>query len=517
MPHRQIAPAALVAALGAAALVATLATAREAPAASQDAPPAASAPAPAPASTPSPRSRSWQGKLSPCTLPDRGGKALCGKVEVFEDRETRTGRKLSLRIVLLPATGPAPAPDPVFYLAGGPGEGTTNGAGAPELVHSPLRKLRDLVFVDTRGTGESNPLSCRIWGDGTRLDHIFPLDAAIACRDELRKKADLTRYTTAAAMDDVDEVRRFLGYGKVNLIGGSYGTYAAQVFLVRHPEAVRSAVLSGVAKPGDPSPLYHARNAQHALELLARDCAAAPACHAAFPRFQEELSTVLDRLAQKPVSVQVTHPETGKPVTVLLTRSAAAEGLRFALYNPRQARAVPLRVHLAAQGDYRQLATTAVEIRVVLQQDIALGLLFSVTCAEDLPRIDPREIPAATRGTFYGDDRVREQLAVCAIWPHAPLPPGSGDLVHTDIPTLLLSGERDPVTPPADAALVAKGFTHGLWVLIPHGTHNGEGDCEERVVAGFVKRGSAEGLDVSCMKKAQALPFLTSERELAGQ
>jgi pimeloyl-ACP methyl ester carboxylesterase len=506
MPHRKLAFAAL-----AAAVVATLASAREAPAASRAISPAASASASAPA----PRSRRWQGKLSPCTLPDKGGEALCGTYEVFEDRGTRSGRKLSLRIVLLPATGPTPEPDPVFFLSGGPGEGAAE--SAPELVHSPMRKLRDVVFVDTRGTGGSNPLSCHIWGDGTRLDHIFPLDAAIACRDELRKKADLTRYTTAAAMDDVDDVRRHLGYGKVNLIGGSYGTFAAQVFLVRHPEAVRSVVLSGVAKPGDPNPLYHARNSQHALELLARDCAAEPACRAAFPRFQEEVSTVLDKLARQPVGVQVTHPETGKQVAVLLTRSAAADTLRFALYNPRQARAVPLRVHLAAQGDYRQLAGPAVQLRAILQQELALGLLFSVTCAEDLPRIDPREIPAVTRGTFYGDDRVREQLAVCAIWPHAPLPPGSGDLVHSDVPALLLSGERDPVTPPADAALVAKGFTHGLWIQIPHGTHNGSGDCEERVVADFVKRGSAEGLDVSCMKTAQAVPFLTSERELGGQ
>lgn len=511
MPHRKLAFAAL-----AAALVAALAAAREAPAAARAISPAVSSPA-ASAPAPAPSAPRWQGKLSPCTLPDKGGKALCGTYEVFENRETRSGRKLALRIVLLPATGPAREPDPVFYLSGGPGEGATEAASAPELVHSPLRTLRDLVFVDTRGTGGSNPLSCHIWGDGTRLDHTFPLDAAIACRDELRKKADLTRYTTAAAMDDVDDVRRHLGYGKVNLIGGSYGTYAAQIFLVRHPEAVRSVVLSGVAKPGEPAPLYHARNAQHALELLARDCAAEPACHAAFPHFPEEVSTVLDRLERQPVRVQVTHPETGKPVTVLLTRTAAAEALRFALYNPQQARAVPLRVHLAAQGNYRQLATPAVEIRAVLQQEIALGLLFSVTCAEDLPRIDPREIPAVTRGTFYGDERVRDQLAVCAVWPHAPLPPGSGDLVHSDVPTLLLSGERDPVTPPADAAQVAKGFPHGLWVLIPHGTHNGSGNCEERVVADFVKRGSADGLDVACMKTAQAVPFLTHERELRGQ
>ncbi|HEV7516294.1 MAG TPA: alpha/beta hydrolase, partial [Thermoanaerobaculia bacterium] len=437
----------------------------------------------------------------------------CGTYEVFENREARSGRKIPLKIVVLPATGRDRAADPIFFLAGGPGQGET--PEAPDLAQLPHTR-RDLVLVDTRGTGGSNPLSCRFWGDGTRLGHIFPLEAAIACRDELRKKADLTRYTTAAAMDDLDEVRRYLGYGRVNLMGGSYGTYAAQVFLARHPEAVRSVVMSGVVKPGEPSPLYHARSAQQALDLLARDCAAESACHAAFPRFREELGEVLDRLARKPVRVQVTHPETGKPVEVELTRSAAADAIRFILYNPRHASALPWNVHQAAQGDYRELADAAVETRAALQKELALGLLFSVTCAEDLPRIDPREIPAATRGTFYGDDRVREQLAVCGIWPHAPLPPGSGDLVHSDVPALLLSGERDPVTPPADAARVAKGFPHGLLVQIPHGTHNGNGDCQERVVADFVERGSVEGLDISCMKTAQPVPFVTKAEKPGG-
>jgi pimeloyl-ACP methyl ester carboxylesterase len=474
-----------------------------------------SIPAAVRAETPAAPVPRWQGKLSPCPLLGGKGEALCGTYEVFENREARSGRKIPLEIVLLPATGPDRASDPVFFLAGGPGEGETEGAA--ELFRSPLRARRDLVLVDTRGTGRSNPLSCRIWGDGTRLDHIFPLDAATACRDELRKKADLTRYTTAAAMDDLDEVRRYLGYGPVNLMGGSYGTYAAQVFLARHPEAVRSVVMSGVVKPGEPSPLYHARNAEQALNLLARDCAAEPACHAAFPRFKEEVREVLDRLAGKPVRVQVTHPETGKPVEIELTRSAAADALRFILYNPRHASALPLLVHQAAQGDYRQLADAAVQTRAGLQKELALGLLFSVTCAEDLSRIDPKKIPAATRETFYGEDRVREQLAVCAIWPHAPLPKGSGDLVHSNVPALLLSGERDPVTPPADAVLVAKGFAHGLLVQIPHGTHNGEGDCQERVVADFVERGSVAGLDVTCMKTARPVPFVTKAEKAGGR
>lgn len=449
----------------------------------------------------------WQGKLSPCTLPDGGGKAFCGTYEVFENRETRSGRKIPLKIVVLPAKGRERAPDPVFFLEGGPGGAAT--LDAAELAGDPVRARRDIVLIDVRGTGDSNPLSCPLWGDGTRLDHLFPLDAVTACRDALKKRPDLTQYTTPAAMDDVDEVRRYLGYGPVNLSGASYGTFAAQIFLTRHPEAVRTVVLSSVVKPGEPAPLYHARSAQQGLELLARDCAAQPACHAAFPHFREEVSTVLDRLAKQPVKVRVKHPKTGRPVTVELTRSAAADSLRFSLYSPEASSRVPLRIHLAAQGGYRDLAQAAVQVRFRLQQGLALGDLFSVSCAEDLPFIDPREIPAATRGTFYGDDRVREQLAACAVWPHAPMPAGWGKLIHSEVPALLLSGERDPVTPPADAALVAKGFPNGLLVLIPHGTHASEGTCEARVIANFIERGSVKGLDVSCLKAGQPVPFIT--------
>src|SRR4051794_35974558 len=159
-----------------------------------------------------------------------------------------------------------------------------------------------------------------------------------------------------------------------------------------------------------------------------------------------------------------------------------------------------------SEGLFRELAQAAVTVRSRLQQGLALGLLFSVSCAEDLPFIDSREIPAATRGTFYGDDRVREQLAVCGVWPHAPLPASWGALVHSDVPVLLFSGERDPVTPPADAALVARGFPHGRLVQIPHGTHAGAGECQERLIADFIERGSADGLDLSCIKAGPPAP-----------
>jgi pimeloyl-ACP methyl ester carboxylesterase len=457
------------------------------------------------AAAPAPPAAPWAGKLQPCRLPDVPGAAWCGRFEVFENRDARAGRRIALRIVVLPAVERA-APDPVFLLAGGPGEGAAYDPAG--VARHPLRRQRDVVLVDTRGTGDSNGLGCAIWGDGTRLDHIFPLDAVRACRDRLQVRADLTRYTTAAAVDDLEDVRRYLGYGRIDLLGLSYGSLVAQVFVARHPASVRSVVLSGVAKPGDPSPLYHARNAQRAIELLARDCQRDAACHAAFPRFLDELTEVLGRLARQPVRVRVAVDPAQPRAEVTLTRSAAADAIRFSLYSDQAGR-LPLRIHQAAAGDYRDLAATAVAVRRSLQQDLAMGTLFSVTCAEDLWRIDPRAIPAATAGTFYGDDRVREQLAVCALWPHAAPLPGSGALPLSALPALVISGERDPVTPPADAAAVAKGFAHGLWVQIPSGAHSSALPCEDRLIADFFQRGSVQGLDTSCVGHAVTPHFAT--------
>ena len=148
--------------------------------------PATSAAAPAEAKTAPP----WQGKLTPCAPPGVSGKAYCGTYEVFENREARSGRKIPLKIVLLPAKGTQPAPDPVFFLEGGPGAGATPDAAG--LAGDPARARRDVVLVDTRGTGGSTPLDCpHLWGDGTRLDRIFPPDAVAACRDALARRADL--------------------------------------------------------------------------------------------------------------------------------------------------------------------------------------------------------------------------------------------------------------------------------------------------------------------------------------
>ncbi|HEX9945457.1 MAG TPA: alpha/beta hydrolase [Thermoanaerobaculia bacterium] len=451
-------------------------------------------------------------KLQPCTVPTLGkdADALCGTYEVWENRAAKSGRRIDLAIVLLPARSAQPKPDPIFFLAGGPGQSATELAAA--LARDDLRRARDFVFVDQRGTGKSNPLQCDLGGNDddvqSYLGEMFPVDAVRKCRERLAKVADLTLYTTDVAMDDLDEVRAWLGYDRINLAGGSYGTRAAQVYLRRHPQSVRAAVLSGVVPMDEVLPLSHAAGGQRSLDLLLGWCEKDAACHAKFPRIREDFAAVMDRLAQGPVTVEIRHPRTGKPVPARLSRELVAEGIRWMLYNPGDGARLPLRVHQAANGDFAPLGQASVAARIGMARVLALGLLFSITCAEDIPYIDPAQVPARTAGSFLGDYRVRQQMAACSVWPRARVAPDHREALRSDVPVLLVSGERDPVTPPGFGMRVARHLTRAVHVIVPWGSHGSDDPCIDRIQKEFIDRGSGEGLDTSCVSRIQRTPFV---------
>src|SRR6185437_3812652 len=172
--------------------------------------------------------------LTPCEVPGANpqtkDKARCGTLEVFEDRDHKTGRKIALKIVVYPATGPDKVADPLFYIPGGPGSSATEDAPYVAQQMAKIREHRDLVFVDQRGTGGSNPLNCELYNANelqSYLGYFFPLDDVRKCLTQLEPKADLKLYITTIAMDDIDDVRAALGYERINLFGGSYGTRAA--------------------------------------------------------------------------------------------------------------------------------------------------------------------------------------------------------------------------------------------------------------------------------------------------
>ena len=450
-------------------------------------------------------------KLEPCPGPAEK-EALCGKYEVFENRATRSGRKIALNVMMLPASAATREPDPVFYLEGGPGGAAvaTGKAGGRRPFFDLLRKRRDVVFVDQRGTGESNRLACEMADPAdlrTYFGERFPVERVKQCRTELEKIADLTLYSTPIAMDDLDEVRDALGYQRINLYGGSYGSIAAMSYLRQHGDHVRSIVIAGVAPIDYRLPLPIAKGVQHALDRLFEDCAANDGCRTTYPNLKAEFAEVLARLEKEPANVNLTDPATRKSQAVTISRNAFTEHLRLLLYFPQMMSRIPLVIHQAHENDYTLFGIYALTYSRLIENTIARGMHLSVVCGEDLPFISESDIVRETAGTVYGDTLVRSYKKACENWPRPQIPASFVEPVKSNAAVLMLSGDLDPVTPPWLAAAAVKHLANGRQLVIRNGSHSTVTDCTEGLAADFIAKGSAKDLDATCVDKIRRLPF----------
>jgi pimeloyl-ACP methyl ester carboxylesterase len=442
------------------------------------------------------------------------GNAKCGTLAVHENRATKTGRTINLKIVVLPATSDKHESDPLIYFAGGPGSSSTEDAPGIAQAFAKIREHRDLLFIDQRGTGGSYPLDCEFYNPAdlqSYLGYFFPLEDVRKCRTQLEAKADLTLYTTAIAMDDIDEARAALGYERLNLLGGSYGTRAALTYLKRHPQHVRTAILQGVSPTDHYLPGEYPEHTERALQGVLSECLADEPCRTAFPNIKDEAKAVLAQLIKGPVEVEVKKPHSNDAVKVQLSRNLAAEAIRYMLYNPAAAGRVPVILHLAAQGNFAPLTYAALDYRKFLVATGSNGMYLSVTCAEDLPWIKRSEDDPSAANTFLGNYRLRQQREACALWPRATIERDYSQPVRSDVPVLILTGEWDPVTPPSNGERVAKTLTNSLHIVVPHGAHGLGGlegiDCIDRIATVFVERGTTKGIDTACVQNIRRKGF----------
>jgi pimeloyl-ACP methyl ester carboxylesterase len=451
--------------------------------------------------------------LRPCTLPGLEEPAFCGEHAVWEDRASKLGRKISLRIALLPARAANPEPDPIVVLQGGPG--ASNVASAQASARSPLRSHRHILLIDLRGTGGSGALDCAFQRGHSAIGYLedfLPIAGVRACRDSLARNADLDRYVTPWVIEDLAEVLTALRFERVNLHGFSGGTRQALAFIRRYPARVRSALLEGPVPIDARVPLTFARDAQHAFEGVATECLADSACARAFPNLQEELRAVVRRLDSAPVLIDVPGVDGRAPGRLPLSRSAFAQIVRYMLYRPRSAAGIPLAVHRAAQGDFSRFGELAASVGV--GATISIGFYLSNTCSEDLPWFTDQEGAAAARQTYLGDYRLRQQRAACAEWPTAPLPDKYRDPVRSDVPVLVLVGARDPVTPPRWGREIVQHLTRGRLVEVPDGGHAFSdlepADCLPTLRDAFLDQAGTENLPLECVSRLRRPPFLLS-------
>ncbi len=443
------------------------------------------------------------------------GAAWCGTVEVPENHDDPSGRRIRLRVKILEAMETKTA-DPVFFLAGGPGQAAGDietmviGRFAVRLAD------RDFVLVDQRGTGGSNPLTCHTEApnDPTRFfGPQYTEEEIAACLDELAPRADVRLYTTQDFVQDLDAVREKLGYERINVVGGSYGTKAGLVYMRAYPDRVRASVLEGVAPPSFLNPLPAARGSQDALDAFFDACAADAGCARSFPDLARRFDALLARLESDPLMV----PVPGSKVSAPLERDALAYLTHILLFNTPSTLLLPRLIVELEQGLTRTLNAVYKDINESLVGGIYFGMQLTVTCTENEPYFATRDLDAATADTYIGRmmvDGVREE---CTRWPRGVVPPGFYDPVSVDVPTLILSGAADPATPQGFGRDVAAGLPRSQSFLIPNGAHITPHPCTDELVAQFIRTGGTETLDGSCLAEIPRPPFQVATMGIPGR
>jgi pimeloyl-ACP methyl ester carboxylesterase len=450
--------------------------------------------------------------LEDCTLaaPDSDSQmdAQCGTLTVFENPDTQTGRQIGLHIAVIPAVSRNPAPDPLFFLTGGPGQAATESFLTVQAAFRDINRERDIVLVDQRGTGQSHPLRCEFPAE-TDFDENTDIRPFLEdCLSQL--DADPKLYTTAIAMQDLDQVREALGYSQINLYGVSYGTRAALTYLRMYPDRVRAAILDGVVAQQLVLGLDLASDAQHALELIFARCETDATCAKNFPDLPSQVQEILSQLDEAPIQTQVTDPITGERIDFEFSRETFATIIRFYSYSPETVALLPLLIS-TAEGDYSRLASQYLILTANLTASINNGMGYSVQCAEDVPFFTAEEALQASEGTYLGDMISGGLLEICETWPRGTIPADFKDPVRSDVPVLLLSGEYDPVTPPAYAGLAAETLPNSLHLIAPGQGHNVIlRGCIPDIAENFIATGTVNGLETDCVGDIEPFPFFVN-------
>ncbi|MDR2871142.1 MAG: alpha/beta hydrolase [Xanthomonadaceae bacterium] len=461
--------------------------------------------------------RYGQLRFHPCTLsgPYSGGNvsAQCARLDVPENRDAPEGRHISLHIAWLPATSDgAETEDPVFFLAGGPGQAASSSWPTIDAAFANVRRQRHVILVDQRGTGLSHPLGCGDTSEDANAEtggDTFEQVIAATKRCAAQLDADPRHYTTTDAVADLDQVRAALGAATINLVGVSYGTRVVQQYAMRHPQRVRTMTLDGIV----PNTLIlgseDARNLDRALGLQFLFCEQTPSCKEAFgDDLRGQLRTLMTRLSEHPVDAKFRDPNTGELRHDTVTTEHIIVLTRMFSYVPQAAALLPLVLREADRDRYDPLLALSSMIEQQMNDQIVLGMQLSVICAEDADQL--KEDPAADRYVI-GNQTIRLLKAQCSVWPAGERPADFHTPLVADIPALLLSGELDPVTPPDYGDQVAAHLSQGRHLVLQwqgHGSFNT--GCVPRLLGQFLETADARALDASCLDSLSYVPpFIT--------
>jgi pimeloyl-ACP methyl ester carboxylesterase len=416
------------------------------------------------------------------------------------------GDKVDVFAAVLKARSSKGTNDPFVVLAGGPGQAASEVLGIVDATFRRLRNTRDVVIIDQRGTGLSHPIQCDIQDDIETLEEYSA--SVLACKNA--QTLDVREFHFENVIRDMEEIRKSLGYEKLNLWGVSWGTRTAAQYLRRYPDNVRSIVVDGVLPPQVSLPLTVAQSSDRAKNKLFELCDNDTACKKRFPDLEGQFNSLLAKAKAGEINHEGINPITGEAVDFKLTFESIAGSFHGMLYNADAATLVPLVVDAAAKGDFNPWLTNNYNASVV-GGGIYIGSFLSIICGDEISRTTPEAVKAAGAGTFGEDAQYRSWKAACDVWDYEQAEADTHDVLNSDIPTLILSGNLDPITPPKMGEIWEKSFSNSRHIIVEGAGHNTSfTSCMPRLITEFVLSLDVEALDATCLDNQKSLPIFTT-------
>lgn len=441
-----------------------------------------------------------------CYIEGLSDRLRCGYIIVNENPNEPNGQKINIHYAVIPAVKNIYPNQAFLAIAGGPGQSAIDNAPLFNNTFARIRETRDILLIDQRGTGRSNILKCPedksvsplLMNEGN-FDTIAETNKCLAAID-----GDVTQYTSTAALKDFEAVRISLGYDKLHIYGISYGTRMAQLYMREYAEAIATVTLDGVV-PMQQSVLAIGLAIDRAVDLLISECENLSRCQQQFPSLRKALATTEVELMLSPVKAQIFHPMTGQPTEFLLTHDKFLSVIRLALYSPTTRVLLPYAIHQAGEKNYQ--AVLGLYSLTMEGIDIAMGMHASVVCSEDIHRLST-DLSTELETSYMGRTMFTELSKVCSVWPSTKVDETFSAPISNNIPTLLLSGELDPATPPDWAILAMADMKNATHLVAPHAAHGvAMQSCANRLVAQLVDEDSTAELDGDCLKEEQPRGF----------
>ena len=438
--------------------------------------------------------------------------AQCSQLSVPENRDDPASNHIELKVARVAALNRRKLASPLFLLAGGPGQSAIAMYVSVAPAFARINRNHDIVLLDQRGTGASSPMQCEFpqdWTDEANTQAAIRA-ATKACLGKLGNRVRF--YTTAAAVQDLEEARRALGYERIDLYGASYGTRVAQEYMRSYGAQVEAVVLDGVTDPQRPIGPDTPLDGERALRAILARCAGNTECARAYPQLATEWSALKLRFGSTQVPLELSDPTNDTRMPLTFNRSVLGAALRLLSYSSTQASMLPLLIHRAAQGDLAPMAAQAVMTARQVGDQLAIGMQNTVVCSEDWPVIETVQLDRAEMAkTYQSTDQLDGLREICSLWPRGPVSPTLHAHLSSEVPTLLLSGEADPVTPPDAAFRAARGLTQHRHLILPGEGHGQLATaCVPRLMADFLDNAKPATLDATCLKRHRPKPFFVA-------